>query len=273
MENTYQEASKLLFCLHFVTLCLCFNLKYAILIIGDVIDMNDKTKKVIAGVSAGAILATMAGCESAKQKNKEEVSDLENSTKLEDSTIGSTTEEELSSFLNDYDIAFPEDKTTTRYNSDDGATTKSGGRIDEETTKVRPPETTKVDPIETTKESPPTTTEYNGEDEYAHKTQQEIDTAEYIKDFKASQEFYDKYFADYEIMKSMNNLDNVLIVMTKYGVETNFGATFIVAAPNYTYFLQYEDEEAREKAYEGFQRLKEEGKIYSVERNVIQRIM
>ena len=106
--------------------------------------MKEKTKKVIAGVSAGAILATMAGCENAKQKNKEEVSDLENSTKLEDSTIGSTTEEELSSFLNDYDIAFPEEETTKRYNpdnevttrkdnsgNDNATTTKSGGRTAE----------------------------------------------------------------------------------------------------------------------------------------------
>ena len=99
------------------------------------------------------------------------------------------------------------------------------------------------------------------------KTEEEKATEEYVKDFKATDEFYDKYFDDYEKMTEMNNLDNVLIVMSKDGIENNFGATFIVAAPNYTYFLQYENEEVRNNAYEEFNKLKEEGKVFSVNTN------
>ena len=54
--------------------------------------MNDKSKRIIAGISAGAILATMAGCSNNSQKDKV---DEESTTVLESSTQERTTEDEL----------------------------------------------------------------------------------------------------------------------------------------------------------------------------------
>ena len=99
------------------------------------------------------------------------------------------------------------------------------------------------------------------------KTKYEKQVDEYVKDFRAQDDFYNKYFADYEKMRSMNNLDNVLIVTTKYGIENNFDSSFIVEAPDYTYFLQYNNEEEKNRAYEGFKRLKKEGKVLGVHYN------
>ncbi len=231
--------------------------------------MKEKTKKVIAGVSAGAILATMAGCENAKQKNKEEVSDLENSTKLEDSTIGSTTEEELSSFLNDYDIAFPEEETTKRYNPDNEVTTrkdnsgnenttttKSGGRIDEETTKIDPPETTKIDP--------PSTTEYDDEEDI---DQRNLRIEQFVNTNELSEEFIRKYREDFDKLLSMDNLDNVLIVRSITGIKDTYGSVFVVEAANHLYYLQYNNEEEKNYALGKFEELKEKGKIFEVSSN------
>ena len=99
------------------------------------------------------------------------------------------------------------------------------------------------------------------------KTQAEKDVEEYVKDFKASEEFYEKYHNDYKIMRDMNNLEYALIVISKDGISNNFGATYIVAAPDYTYFLQYNNKEEQNNAYNEFKKLKEEGKIFSVNFN------
>lgn len=104
-------------------------------------------------------------------------------------------------------------------------------------------------------------------DDMIRKTAEDRACEEFIADWTCDEDFYDRYFADYDTMQAMDNLENVLIVMAKELPDDLFGATFIVTAPNYGYFLQYTDKEQRENAYAQFLVLKEEGKIFSVNRN------
>ena len=66
---------------------------------------------------------------------------------------------------------------------------------------------------------------------------------------KVSDEFYEKYEEDYKTLRSMNNLENVLIVKSKNKLDDNYGATFVVEAPNHDYYLQYNTEEERKTAF------------------------
>ncbi len=121
--------------------------------------------------------------------------------------------------------------------------------------------------LKTTPEKPPET---SGRDVYIReKTPWELETEAYIADWTCDDEdaFYERYFADYETMAAMHNLDNVLIVTTKETLEDDFGAIFTVTAPYYTFFFQYPDEAQRENAYAQFEKLKEDGVVFSVNRN------
>ena len=86
---------------------------------------------------------------------------------------------------------------------------------------------------------------------------------ELINISELDQDFVDDYFKDYYAMSARNNLENVLIVISEDGIHNTYGATQVVNAPNHQYFLQYENENDRKKAYK---KLKSDGYL-SVEEN------
>ena len=117
-------------------------------------------------------------------------------------------------------------------------------------------------------QEPPETTE-RSEVHVRERTPEELEAETFIDDWYVEDEdaFYARYFEDYETMAAMDNLSNVLILMTKNPIEDDFGAVFTVTAPYYTFYLQYEDKEQRDHAYEQFLKLKEEGVIFHVSPN------
>ena len=86
---------------------------------------------------------------------------------------------------------------------------------------------------------------------------------ELINISELDQDFVDDYFKAYYAMSARNNLENVLIVISEDGIHNTYGATQVVNAPNHQYFLQYENENDRKKAYK---KLKSDGYL-SVEEN------
>ena len=62
----------------------------------------------------------------------------------------------------------------------------------------------------------------------------------------------DTYFESFSEMSKSDNKENVLIVTSKVPLEDTYGATQIVSAPNYQYFLQYENENDRKYALNMF---------------------
>ena len=83
------------------------------------------------------------------------------------------------------------------------------------------------------------------------------------------EEFMQDYFEETKKLQENNNEENILIVTSLNGIPDSYGATNVVVAPNNQFFLQYQNEEDKEKALQNF---KKDDSIYSVGENVIYEI-
>lgn len=81
-----------------------------------------------------------------------------------------------------------------------------------------------------------------------------------------SDEFMQDYFEETGKLQENNNKDNILIVTSVEGINNSYGATDIVAAPNNQYFLQYQNEEDKDRALAS---LKEDNRILNAEENIV----
>ncbi len=61
------------------------------------------------------------------------------------------------------------------------------------------------------------------------------------------------YFESFSEMAKSDNKENILIVTSRVPLEETYGATSIVEAPNYQFFLQYENEEDKNRALNMFE--------------------
>ena len=66
-----------------------------------------------------------------------------------------------------------------------------------------------------------------------------------------SQEFMDNYFEEVSNVPEENK-ENMLIITSKEVLKDTYGASKIIEAPNYQYFLQYDSEEEKNNALEKF---------------------
>ncbi|MBR3210323.1 MAG: leucine-rich repeat protein, partial [Bacilli bacterium] len=90
-------------------------------------------------------------------------------------------------------------------------------------------------------------------------------TKELINISKLSEEFMDDYLEDIKDLNKEGNLESILIVISKRDVKDGYGAKKVIKAPNNQYILQYDSDEAKEKAME---ELKNDSYVLSVEENV-----
>lgn len=66
------------------------------------------------------------------------------------------------------------------------------------------------------------------------------------------EEVMDEYFESFSEMAKHDNRENILIVTSKAPLKETYGATQVIDAPNYQYFLQYENEEDKNHALNMF---------------------
>lgn len=234
--------------------------------------MSNRSKRIIAGVTAGAILSTMAGCKA------EDNPDLEvfDSTSIESSTYEYTTEEELTKLFEECDISLPKEiktekdtkeKTHSIGESKVVETTSGSNSVDITAQESHVP---KQEPMEqTTALEVPISV--GTVESTTMKNEVVDDTVENENDIRGEDE-YEKFLEDYQKMVDMNNLGNVLIVIPYEELDDTYGAIYVVKSPNYKYYLQYENEEAKNNALQKYKRLEELGLIMKVFENEFRRI-
>lgn len=81
---------------------------------------------------------------------------------------------------------------------------------------------------------------------------------------RLSPDFVEKYFEDISEVKTDEEKENMLIVISDNKIEEDYGAIKIIEAPNNQYLLQYSSEEEKTQALE---KLKGDKRIRSVEEN------
>ncbi len=81
-----------------------------------------------------------------------------------------------------------------------------------------------------------------------------------------SSDFVEKYFAEISEIKTDEEKENMLIVISDNMIEEDYGAIKIIEAPNNQYLLRYNSKEEKEFAFE---KLKNDSRIKSVEENIV----
>ena len=220
--------------------------------------MKENTKKVVAGITAGTILATMAGCSTndsidIKQDN---ITESQSDVYTEE-----TTSTILDRFLDDYNVGA--NKETTKVQSDIENTTER--QTQNYAQDIPTNKTSAVSSTTTT-----TVDSSNNQDTGAeHNSRQSAFVDDSSIYNESSNDFNEKYERDYQKLLEMNNMSNVLIVSSKNKIKDTFGAIFVVEAPYDDYYLQYNTEEEKNNALEKFMDLAIKGEIDGVSENSI----